>query len=74
MGFSRCSEPRVGLFHSLADGVWLSRFSTITCPQSRISLEVMRNGFSTVGSQILEWVQTDLCCSWAHPNRKEEET
>lgn len=72
MGFSCRREPRVGLFHSLADGV--SRFSTITCPQSRISFAVMQNGFFKVRSQILEWFQTDLCCSWVHPNGEEEET
>lgn len=63
MGFSCRREPRVGLFHSLANGV--SLFSTFTCPpQSRICLTISRNGFSTVRSQIVQWViLTDLCCS-----------
>lgn len=71
MGFSCRREPRVGWLYSLADGV--SLFSTFTCPQSRVCLTVVRNGFSVGRSQISGWVQNDSCRSWAHPDGEERD-
>lgn len=71
MGFSCRREPRVGLFHPLVDGVLA--FPPSPAPSEEFLCQCCGKAFA-VRSQVLGWVQTDLCCSWAHPKREEEET